>query len=287
MKRHILHGSILFLLAAFVLLPAVFTACGSKPPIAGLERAIKKNVRLEGVDVGGLTESEARKKIQEHAASVDAQPRDAVLGKSTWEVEQEEQPGRKVNVDSTLRSLMSAQEGDSVKLVVEDVPAQVTSQKLNDNVLTISNYSTPLLDTTESRVNNIQISADRINGVKLAPGDEFSFNGTIGRRTEEKGYEWAPIIVRTEDGSKKGYGRGGGICQLASTLYNAAEKAGLEITERHMHSKDVGYVPEGKDATVSYGSVDLKFRNTRKYPVMIRAYVGPKTLTISFLENRN
>jgi len=102
----------------------------------------------------------------------------------------------------------------------------------------------------------------------------------------EKGYKKAPIIKRTESGSIKGYGIGGGICQLSTTLYNAAEKAGLEITERHSHSKKVPYVPQGKDAMVSYGSSDLKFRNNRQNPIVIKSEISDGKVTVRLYEIR-
>jgi vancomycin resistance protein YoaR len=77
------------------------------------------------------------------------------------------------------------------------------------------------------------------------------------KRTKAKGYEVAPIIKRTEEGAKKGYGVGGGICQLSSTIYNAVDEAGLEVTERHLHSKDVGYIERGRDAMFHMGLLIL------------------------------
>lgn len=252
-----------------------------------IERNIKNNVYLEGKNVKGLKETELRKNLETHAARLNSEPGNAKFDDVTWDIKTAEKPGRRVNIEKTAEALLSAADGANLKLVVDEIKPNITADGLQRNIVEISKFSTPILDKHWARVNNIEIAAGRINYKKLWPGEEFSFNRTVGKRTEAKGYEEAPIIVKTEDGYKKGYGTGGGICQLASTLYNAANKAGMEITERHIHSKYVGYVPRGKDATVSYGTVDFKFKNNRKYPVMIRTYVGSNSLTIRIFENRN
>lgn len=250
------------------------------------ERTAKKGVYIEDTDVGGLKESEILEIIGRYAGTIDKAAVDAVVDERTWEV-RPEQEGRKVNVQKTLEAVMNAEENEKVELFVEKIKPTVTAEQLQAGIVEIASYSTPLLDRSEPRVNNIKIAAERIDYKKLAPGEEFSFNGTVGRRTEAKGYEEAPIIIRTEDGPETGYGVGGGVCQLSTTIYNAVEECGMEVTERHMHSKKVGYVPRGEDATVSYGTADFKFRNSRKYPVMLRVHVTGKRVTVRILENRN
>lgn len=251
------------------------------------ERTVKNGVFIENTNIGGMRETEVRRKIIDYARKVNVEPKDALLDEATWDVTRNEQPGVKVDVDKTMERVMNASPGDKVKVVMQDALPRTTAEGLKANIVEIGSYSTPLLDRQDSRVNNIAIASEKIDLKKLAPGEEFSFNKTVGRRTAAKGYEEAPIIVKTEEGYKKGYATGGGICQIATTLYNASLKGGMEITERHEHSKDVGYVAPGKDATVSFGSVDLKFKNSRQYPVMIRTYLGNKTLTVKLYENRN
>ncbi len=121
----------------------------------------------------------------------------------------------------------------------------------------IAQTQTPLLDDSPSRVENINIACGAINGVVLYPGGSFSFNDTVGRRTEANGYGDAPVLVN----GHKEEGCGGGVCQVSSTLYMAAVRAGLQIDERHPHSHGVGYAPEGMDATVVFGEKDLAFTN--------------------------
>lgn len=134
----------------------------------------------------------------------------------------------------------------------------------------LSRASTPLLDKSESRINNIKLAAEKINGYILAPYETFSFNNCVGARTEEKGYEKAATIINGE----KEYDYGGGVCQLATTVFQAADALGFNIIERHNHNKDIGYARSGQDAAVNYETLDMKFQNTMNFSVMIAVLVG-------------
>ena len=118
---------------------------------------------------------------------------------------------------------------------------------------------------TANRKTNVALSAEACNGVVLMPGEEFSYNNTTGSRSPDKGYLPAPIYV----GGKSEDDVGGGICQTSSTIYYAVLHTTLEIVERHDHKFAVGYVPDGMDATVFYGSLDFRFKNNTNYPVKI------------------
>ena len=121
----------------------------------------------------------------------------------------------------------------------------------------LSNFSTTLAGDN-NRLENIRISCEALNEHIIKNGETFSFNDVVGQPTEEKGYKQADIIV----GTKLEKGLGGGNCQVSTTLYNACLNVeGIEITERHPHKRKVTYVEEGKDASVSYGTLDLKFVN--------------------------
>jgi len=128
-------------------------------------------------------------------------------------------------------------------------------------------YSTDFDKGMKNRNENLRIACGVIDGVVLQVGETFSFNEHIGLATKEKGYLPAKIFIN----GKETEGLGGGICQLSSTLYNAAELSGMTIVERHPHSRRVYYVPKGRDAATAYGGVDLKFRNDLKHPVRIKA----------------
>ncbi len=251
-----------------------------------MERKIKKNVYLGGENVGNLTESEALLSIKKIAEKTDKEPLNATLDSTTWHVKPG-QIGKKVNVENTLKALLNAREGKKIKPIVENVTPPVTSKKLLKNIIVIGNYRTALLDRSASRVNNIKIASKKIDGIILQPGQEFSFNQAVGSISKSKGYQKAPVIVKVKNVPKLKDAIGGGICQVSTTLYNAVKECGFMILERHLHSKDVYYVPKGEDATVHYGGVDFRFRNDGSYPVMIRAYLKKRSLTIEIVENKN
>ena len=131
----------------------------------------------------------------------------------------------------------------------------------------LSSFSTKYDQTNVSRSTNLTLAASKINGAVVMPGEVFSYNQTVGKRTVEAGYKNANGFA----GGRVVPMLGGGICQVSSTLYDAVVYANLNIVERHNHMFQATYVEPGKDATVVYGSLDFKFENTRKYPVMIQA----------------
>ncbi len=268
-----------------VLFLAAITGCSKDYVKFITENKIKNGISINNIDIGGLEEKDARAKLEAYAKSIDIEPLNAKLD-ADWNIARTERPGKKVNIDQTLKLAMDAKENSKVDLVVEKALPRITAQSLKQNIVKLASYSTELLDRSWSRTNNIKIASSKINNKIIAPGQEFSLNNAIGRRTSSKGYEEAPIIVNTEKGPKKKYGVGGGICQLASTLYNAVINSGMEVTERHMHSKTVKYVPKGKDATVSI-NVDFKFKNTNEYPIKIKTFLSKDSLTVSIYENRN
>jgi vancomycin resistance protein VanW len=128
---------------------------------------------------------------------------------------------------------------------------------------------------------NIALAASKLRGVLLDTGDEFSFNRTIGPRTRAAGYRKAPVIINDEFVP----GVGGGVCQVSSTLFNAALLADLRILSRTNHSSPVSYLPLGRDAAVVYGRLDLKFRNEGA-PLLMWAEVRGRVITVSFFGTR-
>lgn len=128
-----------------------------------------------------------------------------------------------------------------------------------------------------NRTTNLKLAANKINGTVLMPGEEFSYNKTLGERTIQAGYKEAATFSNGEVVN----GLGGGICQISSTLYDAVVFANLDVTVRRNHQFVTSYLPAGKDATVVWGSQDFKFKNTRKYPIRIEATVGGSYATIN------
>ena len=134
----------------------------------------------------------------------------------------------------------------------------------------ISSFSTKYVASNKNRSKNLEIAANKINGLVLLPGEIFSFNNVVGKRTVEEGYRDAKIY---QDGSVVD-GLAGGICQISSTLYNSVLLANLEIVERRNHTFTTSYIRAGRDATVVYGKTDFQFKNTRSYPIKIEAIVS-------------
>lgn len=140
----------------------------------------------------------------------------------------------------------------------------------------LATYSTKLGGSSEGRLTNIRISCEKLNGTVVSNGETFSFCEIVGPSTAEEGYKEAPVIVNGE----KVQGLGGGNCQISSTLYNAVLSVpNLTVVERHEHGREVHYVPEGKDAAVSYGSVDFKFKNETGND--IKLYFSTDNITLS------
>ena len=140
----------------------------------------------------------------------------------------------------------------------------------------LATFSTKYNAGDTNRTTNLKLSAGKINGTVLLPGDEFSYNKIVGERTIQAGYKMAA----TFSGGKVVDGLGGGICQISSTLYDAVVMANLDVTVRRNHQFVTSYLPGGKDATVVWGSQDFKFVNSRKYPVRITATVSGGVATV-------
>ncbi|ASJ53526.1 vancomycin resistance protein [Brevibacillus formosus] len=129
-------------------------------------------------------------------------------------------------------------------------------------------YYSSMKNSTDARKHNIKQALSKIHSEKIKPQQVFSFNEIVGNSNlPEDGWQQAGVIQNGQ--LVDDYG--GGICQVSSTLYNAAAEAGMTMVERHNHSKSVGYVPVGQDATVAYGYMDFKFTNLYDFPVKIKA----------------
>ncbi|MBU3112819.1 VanW family protein [Clostridium lacusfryxellense] len=170
----------------------------------------------------------------------------------------------KKEIKSKINGILS-EDVISIKAQVKDLKPKVTAKALKTINTKISNYNTNFSSSKEGRITNIDLSTKSINGTLLMPGDVFSFNGVVGERTVARGYQTAGVII----GDKLEQGLGGGICQTSSTLYNAILSTGIVSVERIHHTISSGYIPKGQDATVDYGNLDYKFKNTFKYPIYI------------------
>lgn len=161
--------------------------------------------------------------------------------------------------------------GSSLEVPLTPVYPRVDSELISSiKSKIIGSYTTYYNSRNRNRSHNIGLAAQAINNKVVFPGETFSFNEVVGKRTEAKGYMRAPVIVRGEVSE----GIGGGICQISSTLFNAVDRAGLQIVNRYSHSRNVPYVPPGRDATVSWHGPDFVFKNKYEQPVLIRAFAG-------------
>ena len=141
----------------------------------------------------------------------------------------------------------------------------------------LSTFTTRYDASDKDRTTNLQLACQKLNGTVIMPGETFSYNETLGPRTYAAGYRNAKVY---ENGQVVD-GIGGGICQISSTLYNAALMSDMEIVERRNHQFVTSYVGAGRDATVVYGSTDFRFKNTRTYPVRIVASAKSGVATVS------
>ena len=152
--------------------------------------------------------------------------------------------------------------------------SQIGSEAFPDR---LSNFTTRYDASAKDRTTNLVIACQKLNGKVIMPGETFSYNKTLGKRTAAAGYKNAAVY---ENGQVVD-GIGGGICQISSTLYNAVLMANLEIVERRNHQFVTSYLPAGRDATVVYGAIDFKFKNTRQYPIRLSASAKNGIATIS------
>jgi vancomycin resistance protein YoaR len=184
--------------------------------------------------------------------------------------------GRSVSKDALAALIADVEKTENTEKTVpitfiepEITTDEVYAKLFRDTLYTISTKFSTYDENGRNRSENIKLGAKKINGKILAPGDTFSFNETVGPRTEEYGYKAAHAYI----GGKVVDDFGGGICQVSSTLYNAVLFSDLEVVERRNHMFTVGYVAKGTDATVSYGQLDFKFRNSTNWPIKLESWV--------------
>src|SRR2546422_4255975 len=139
----------------------------------------------------------------------------------------------------------------------------------------VGSYET-LYGGDANRIHNVQLVAHLVDDKLIAPGATFSFNGTTGERSAEKGFLVAPVIINGELQN----GLGGGVCQVSTTVFNAAYEAGLPITARTNHALFISHYPLGRDATVNYPDTDLRFVNDTGRWLLVRTLVGSDALTV-------
>ena len=191
-----------------------------------------------------------------------------------------EQTGIAINEEqlkSDIQSALSAKQFDKVITVsASEVQPEYSTAAAKQKYKTIGTYTTNTTSNSK-RNTNIRLAAAALNGTIVGPGQEVSFNDTVGQRTEAKGYQGAAAYNNGEVVQEIG----GGVCQVSTTLYNAALKAGMKISMRRSHTFEPSYVTPGMDATVSWGGPDFRFINTSSSAIGIKASYSNQTVTVS------
>jgi len=193
----------------------------------------------------------------------------------------EAESGRYINKDECKRVVSKVTEGGpEIEFVYYTTEPELKSEDVKGKLFNgeLASYTTRYAPGG-NRGTNVAVAASKINGKILLPGETFSFNGTVGRRTVANGFKPAPEYQNGQTVT----GIGGGTCQVSTTVYSAALYADLKIVKRSNHSMSVSYVPLGQDATVTDGGIDLKFMNNTDYPVKISAVTGGGKITVSII----
>jgi len=204
--------------------------------------------------------------------------------------------GRTFDLDKAKENLINAVYGEQVVVEIEVLPPDYSQEYFESLIFahTLSTSETRELSGNSNRLSNIRLAAEKINGIVLNPGDEFSFNTTVGRRTREAGFLPANVIV---NGIFE-QGIGGGICQVSSTLHDAVLHTTLNVVERSPHGLRISYMPKdtfsseennplgnrfANDAMVNWGTNDYRFSNNTDFPLRIEATVSGRNLKVELI----
>lgn len=192
----------------------------------------------------------------------------------------EEVPGYGFDLEAAQQQLATAEPGSTVVIQMEDIEPEVTKLDLSSEMFgTALHKVSTKYAVNSNRTNNLDLACKAINGTILNPGEIFSFNDVVGERTAAKGYLPATVFVT---GGASESELGGGVCQVASSIYYCSLFLNLEQVHREPHMYVVDYVDFGMDATVYWGSIDYQFKNTLDYPIKIQANIDGGTVNITF-----
>ena len=190
--------------------------------------------------------------------------------------------GRAVDERATARALLAAVLSSTNRFARVSVntvaPERTTSEAQAMHITSrVAGYET-FYGGDANRIHNVQLVSRLIDKTLIAPGEEFSFNRRTGERSADKGFLEAPVIINGELQT----GLGGGVCQVSTTVFNAAYEAGLKITARTNHALYISHYPTGRDATVNYPDLDLRFVNDTGHWLLLRTFVGGSSLYVGF-----
>lgn len=191
-------------------------------------------------------------------------------------------PGLDVSLNVAVREVTAAAYSQQrvAELALRETAADLTTREAEELGIRerISTFTTEMGPSSTNRIHNVHLMAEYIDGTLLRPGETFSFNDSVGPRSEERGFREGQMII----GSLLLPSIGGGVCQTATTLFNNAWELGLPIVERYNHSFYISHYPMGRDATVAWGGPDFAFRNDLDTGILITTSYTDDTLTFSF-----
>lgn len=179
-------------------------------------------------------------------------------------------------VTDALTAIKAGDYGMEIPVGCTVTEPKVTSEFLRETLGLISSTTSETTDSS-NRNTNIRLVCETLDGYVLQPGETFDFNQAVGKRTSDKGYESAGVIIGTTHTNAIG----GGICQTSGTLFNSVMKADLQVNDRHPHTYPSSYLPVGQDATVSWGELNFKFTNNTDYPIAIHSYYSDLHVTFA------
>jgi vancomycin resistance protein YoaR len=231
------------------------------------------------VGIGGAGANEFFARFR---TSVDREPVDAefVIQADDRVGVRPSRPGLELDVAAASRAILAAALSPSdrvARLAVERAVPERTTREARAMGITgrVAGYTT-YYGGEPNRIHNVQLVARMVDGAMIAPGTTFSFNETTGERGPDRGFREAPVIINGELQN----GIGGGVCQVSTTVFNAAYEAGLPIESRTNHALYISHYPQGRDATVNYPDIDLKFKNDTGKWLLLRTFVGSSALTV-------
>ena len=221
--------------------------------------------------------------LNQLSSKFDIPPENASFAKTNGQIEvQPETTGYGVDLEAAAlatQKILDSHQSGVIKLIIKTVQPKYTAADFEFPKSILGAFETPVADIGGSRGRNVQLAASRVNNSVLFPGQVFSAGATIDSNNPSSGYEIAIILVRgnpVED-------IGGGVCQVVTTLYNAALLAELEVVQRHNHSARVSYADLGFDATVAGDYFDLKLKNNTEHPLLITSWIAEENLHVEIV----
>ncbi|WP_138159655.1 VanW family protein [Peptoniphilus catoniae] len=243
---------------------------------------INKNINLSS----SLDDDKLNSVVENLALNVYKEPINAEIeyNKSSGFRLVSSQNGRYVD-SNELKNLIinNKEDGEPIDIPIIVSYPDIKEEDFNGIDILYAEFSTDYSKSIENRKDNISLGAGHFNNLLIKPGEEISFNETVGDISEKTGFKNAAVIINGEFDQ----GIGGGICQVSTTLYNALIRSDLNIVERHNHTRPISYVPLGTDAAVAEGYKDLKFINSTNHNIYIKSFADGKDLTFQIFGNSN